>query len=308
MTSFKMQNSSFSLDFLFGGLAATISKTMIAPLERVKLLLQTQDSNKRVRDGRVSKYTGISNCLYRVTREEGVGKLWRGNLTNVLRYFPTQALNFALKDTLRQWFCPYNAKKDPFKFFVGSLTAGGFAGGISLFFVYPLDFARTRLGADIYDSKYGRQFEGTRDCIQKVYKVDGVRGLYKGFGVSVVGIFIYRAFYFGGFDTAKKIFFEDFQNQEFRVKFLVAQSVTAFAGFISYPLDTVKRRLMMQSGGKEILYKGTIDCIVTVSKKEGSRALFKGGYSNFLRGIGASLVLVLYDEMHTRLGFNSLAY
>lgn len=308
MNPSKHQNSSFSLDFLFGGVAASFSKTLIAPLERVKLLLQTQDAHKRVREGKMVKYNGIFDCIKRVIQEEGTLKLWRGNTVNILRYFPTQALNFALKDTLRQWFCPYNAKKDPLKFFLGSLTSGGFAGGISLFFVYPLDFARTRLGADIYDSKYGRQFNGTLDCLKKVYKIDGVSGLYKGFFISVVGIFLYRAFYFGGFDTAKILFFENYEQHSLGVKLTVAQSVTAFAGFVSYPLDTVKRRLMMQSGGKDVLYKSSFDCIVKVQKKEGLTALFKGGYSNFIRGIGASMALVLYDEIHARLGLNNIAY
>ena len=92
------------------------------------------------------------------------------------------------------------------------------------------------------------------------------------------------------------------------MKLTVAQSVTAFAGFVSYPLDTVKRRLMMQSGGKDVLYKSSFDCIVKVQKKEGLTALFKGGYSNFIRGIGASMALVLYDEIHARLGLNNIAY
>jgi len=301
----KLQSPSFFSDFLFGGVAAAFSKTMIAPLERVKILLQTQDANRRIREGKIQKYSGTTDCMLRVVREEGFLKLWRGNFANIVRYFPTQALNFALKDTFRKWLCPYNAKKDPWKFFMGSLTSGGVAGGVSLVFVYPLDFARTRLGADMSDGKYGRQFNGMSDCLRKVYKVDGLVGLYKGFVISVIGIFFYRAFYFGGFDTAKKLVVNDYEKKRFAVKFFIAQCVTSFAGFVSYPLDTVKRRLMMQAGGKEILYKGSMDCMVKIKNKEGKMAFFKGAYSNFIRGIGASLVLVMYDEIHAYLGFNT---
>lgn len=296
---------SFYTDFFFGGIAATFSKTMIAPLERVKLLLQTQDVNKLVLRGKVQKYAGIMDCLRRVVHDEGFLKLWRGNLANIMRYFPTQALNFAFNDTFRKWLCPYNAKKDPWKFFLGSLTSGGVAGGVSLLIVYPLDFARTRLGADMCDPKYGTQFKGTKDCLRKVYRIDGFVGLYKGFVISVVGIFLYRAFYFGGFDTAKKLVLDDYERKPFVVKFLVAQCVTSFAGFVSYPLDTVKRRLMMQAGGKELIYKGSMDCIQKIRSKEGNMAFFKGAYSNFVRGIGGSLVLVLYDEIHAYLGFST---
>jgi len=75
--------------------------------------------------------------------------LWRGNLANVIRYFPTQALNFAFKDTYKTMFGRPDAKKEKMKFFLTNLASGGLAGASSLLFVYPLDFARTRLAADI---------------------------------------------------------------------------------------------------------------------------------------------------------------
>lgn len=87
-------------------------------------------------------------------------------------------------------------KKDFWRYFAGSLAAGGAAGGSSLVFVYPLDFARTRLGADM-GTGANRQFTGIGDCISKIYKKEGMRGLYRGFVTSVQGIVIYRATMFG---------------------------------------------------------------------------------------------------------------
>jgi solute carrier family 25 (adenine nucleotide translocator) protein 4/5/6/31 len=99
-------------------------------------------------------------------------------LANVIRYFPTQALNFAFKDTYKKVFCPYNPKKEPFKFFMGNMASGGAAGATSLMFVYPLDFARTRLAADVGKAKKTggaaeREFNGLVDCISKIFKSDG---------------------------------------------------------------------------------------------------------------------------------------
>jgi len=277
-----------------GGVSAAISKTAVAPIERVKLLLQTQDANSKITGDK--KYKGIIDCLVRVPKEEGVSAFWRGNLANVIRYFPTQALNFAFKDTYKKIFCPFNPKTDFWKFFLGNLASGGAAGATSLMVVYPLDFARTRLAADVGKTSADRQFTGLVDCLTKVHKSDGLKGLYQGFGISVLGIIAYRACYFGGYDTLKRVLFSEGKNQSILLKFLVAQCVTALSGLLSYPLDTVRRRLMMQSGRKDVMYTGTLDCFRKIAQNEGSKAFFKGALSNIFRGMGASLVLVLYDE------------
>lgn len=212
-----------------------------------------------------------------------------------MRYFPTQALNFSFKDTYKKIFNPYNPKKEPVKFFFGNCASGGAAGATSLCFVYPLDFARTRLAADVGSGKK-REFSGIMNCLTTIAKKDGPAGLYRGFGISVAGIIFYRAAYFGMFDTAKIMFLQD-ANIFF--KWMVAQVVTVSAGVISYPLDTVRRRLMMQSGRpvEEMMYKGTMDCFKVIAIDEGVGAFFKGALSNVLRGTGGALVLVFYDTL-----------
>jgi solute carrier family 25 (adenine nucleotide translocator) protein 4/5/6/31 len=283
------------IDFLAGGTAGAISKTAVAPLERVKLLLQTQDVNQKITQGG-KKYKGFGDCFIRCVREEGAISLWRGNWANVLRYFPTQALNFAFKERYQKMFANYNPVLNPYKFFAGNLFAGGMAGATGLLFVYPLDFARTRLGVDIGKSLNERQFKGMNDCIAKIYRADGIQGLYRGFAISVAGIFVYRAFYFGGYDAGKKFMFGDDPNPSILYRFLFAQFITSSSEFLAYPLDTIRRRLMMQSGRGDIIYRGTVDCARKIAVNEGLTAFFKGNLSNIYRSVGSSLVLVLYDE------------
>lgn len=123
----------------------------------------------------------------RIPKEQGFISLWRGNLANVIRYFPTQALNFAFKDKFKQIFLSGVDKKTQFwRHFAGNLASGGAAGATSLCFVYPLDFARTRLAADVGTGAQ-RQYKGLGDCLVKVFKSDGLIGLYRGFNVSVQG-------------------------------------------------------------------------------------------------------------------------
>lgn len=126
------------------------------------------------------------------------------------------------------------------------MASGSLAGAGSLLIVYPLDFARTRLAADTGSGKT-REFTGLVDCLSKTVKRGGMASLYQGFGVSVQGIVVYRGAYFGMYDTAiGALFGEDAKNTSIFYKWMVAQTVTTAAGVISYPFDTVRRRLMMQ--------------------------------------------------------------
>ncbi|KAI8113120.1 hypothetical protein M9435_003126 [Picochlorum sp. BPE23] len=287
---------SFLLDLAAGGTAGAISKTAVAPIERVKLLLQTQDSNPRIQSGEIPRYAGIGDCFVRVSREQGISSFWRGNMANVVRYFPTQAFNFAFKDTIKGIFPKYNPTTDFWPFFMTNLASGGLAGAGSLLIVYPLDFARTRLAADV-GSGGQREFSGLVDCLSKTTKKGGPIALYQGFGVSVQGIIVYRGAYFGLYDTAKGVLFKDEKNAPFVAKWAVAQAVTSAAGVLSYPFDTVRRRLMMQAGSDKKMYNGTIDCWKKIAADEGAKAFFKGALSNILRGAGGAFVLVLYDEI-----------
>eukprot|EP00455_Lapot_gusevi_P024888 TRINITY_DN25_c0_g1_i1.p1 TRINITY_DN25_c0_g1~~TRINITY_DN25_c0_g1_i1.p1 ORF type:complete len:302 (-),score=115.24 TRINITY_DN25_c0_g1_i1:103-1008(-) len=275
---------------MLGGLAAAVSKTVSAPIERVKLLLQNQGESAAI----TKPYKGIVDVFVRVPQEQGFASFWRGNMANVLRYFPTQALNFAFKDFYKRWFeRPRSAGFWPC--LLGNMASGGAAGATSLIVVYPLDFARTRLAVDVGKGNQ-REFTGTLDCILKTAKTSGWTkgGVYNGFACSCVGIIFYRGAYFGLYDTfAPQI--ASAGSAGFAAKFALAYAVTVAAGLLSYPLDTVRRRMMMTSGKYAGKYTSSIDCTRKVLAQEGVKALYKGAGSNILRGLAGSLVLVGFD-------------
>jgi solute carrier family 25 (adenine nucleotide translocator) protein 4/5/6/31 len=298
----KKGGSNFFIDFAIGGVSGAVAKTCTAPIERVKILIQTQDGNPRIRSGEIARYKGIVDCFTRVNQEQGLKAFWRGNFTNVIRYFPTQAFNFAFKDTIKGLFPPANPKTEFGKFFLINMAAGGLAGAGSLCIVYPLDYARTRLASDVGSGK--RDFNGLWDCLKKTSSgPKGVLGLYNGFGVSVFGIIPYRGVYFGLYDTMreKNPWKADKGLAGIGSKFVIAQTVAICAGYASYPFDTVRRRLQMQSEKPkdQWIYKGTLDCFKKVASEEGATALFKGAGANALRTVGSAVVLVLYDQIKT---------
>jgi len=281
----------FLENFMLSGVAAAVSKTAAAPIERVKLLVQNQD--EMIRQGRLAEpYKGVVDCVQKTLRTEGVIPFWRGNLANVLRYFPTQALNFAFKDTIKAIFKVDKGAPQYVKFGTNILS-GGFAGSLSLTFVYSLDYARTRLANDAKGKGGERQFNGLIDVYTKTLKTDGIQGLYRGFTISCVGIFIYRGMYFGLYDSLKPILLGE--DPSVLLSFLLGWGVTITAGLMSYPIDTIRRRMMMTSGAA-VKYRGSVDCGIQVIKNEGFMSLMKGAGANILRGVAGAGVLAGFDK------------
>jgi len=281
----------FFENFMLSGVAAGVSKTAAAPIERVKLLVQNQD--EMIKQGRLAEpYKGVVDCVQKTLRTEGVLPFWRGNLANVLRYFPTQALNFAFKDTIKAAF-KVDKNAPQYVKFGTNIASGGLAGSLSLTLVYSLDFARTRLANDAKGKGGERQFNGLVDVYAKTLKTDGIQGLYRGFTISCVGIFIYRGMYFGLYDSLKPILLG--ADASVLWSFLLGWGVTIFSGLMSYPIDTVRRRMMMTSGSG-VKYKGSIDCAVQVIKNEGFMSLMKGAGANILRGVAGAGVLAGFDK------------
>lgn len=284
----------FTESFFISGIVACISKTVSAPLERVKLLMQNQDA--LLKSGALSqKYNGIGDCIMRTYRYEGVLPFWRGNWANCVRYFPTQALTFAFKGKINNSPLLKVGKTDSTSTRLGkNILSGGLAGSGSLLFVYSLDYSRTRLGNDVVEGKEGkRKYKGLVDVYKQTFATDGFAGLYRGFVTSCVGIFIYRGFYFGLYDTAKPMMMGN--DNSFWKSFLIGYVVTVTAELLAYPSDTVRRRMMMTSG-ESVKFKGGFDALNFILKNEGFSSLMKGSVANILRGISAAGVLAGYDK------------
>ncbi|KAM6400655.1 LOW QUALITY PROTEIN: ADP/ATP translocase 4 [Pluvialis apricaria] len=263
------------------------------PLVRVKVLLEVQAAPKQIWTDR--QYKGMADCLMRIPRETGFFSFC-GNLASVIWYFPTQALNFAVKNKYKQIFMSKVDKEKLFwKCFLANPASGGAAGATSMSVAYPLDFARTRSAADTGKGSEAPLFQGLGDCIIKIAKTDGrLPGLHQRFGASVQGIIVYRASYFGC-DTIEGLL-PNPQQTSFILSFFIAQVVTTFSGMLSYLFDAVRRRMMLQSEETECQDEGTVDCFMKLHEPEGHNA-FYGAFSNILRGTGGALVLVLYDKI-----------
>jgi solute carrier family 25 (adenine nucleotide translocator) protein 4/5/6/31 len=238
------------------------------------------------------------DCLIRVPKEQGFLSFWRGNGTNILRASAQESLGMGFKE----FFKPYcltgiDRKNEYGRYLAGNLMAGGLSGCATFCFIYPLDFTRTRLAVDMGRNKASREFQGLFDCFYKIAKSDGVFGLYRGFVSSLQYIFLYRSVYYGLFDTIKGGVEESGGEIGFLGAFAIGQVTTFIAAMSTYPLDTVRRRLMMEAGRKGIQNLSTWQCTKLIYYNEGPRAFFHGAWVNAIRGVGAALILAFYHEV-----------
>jgi len=284
---------------LVGGISGAVTKTAMSPIERVKILMQTQDSNPEVIAGKVERYKGIGDCFRRVNAEQGFKAFWRGNLVNCIRYAPQQGSALAFNDAIKACFPKYSNKTDFWKAFGTNLLSGGLAGGIANTICYPFDFARTRLASDVGKGK--KTFNGIMDCIMKTVRASGVTGLYRGWSITVAGAFVYRAGQLGTFAQIMSMnpYKEDKGAVGMLAAFVAAQVARNAVMPFNYPFDTVRRRVMLESekAPADRIYKGSLHCASEIMKKEGLKGMYKGMIPELARGVGGSMVIVAYDRI-----------
>eukprot|EP00934_Nitzschia_sp_Nitz4_P002554 Nitzschia sp. Nitz4//scaffold13_size275219//226814//227824//NITZ4_000913-RA/size275219-processed-gene-0.109-mRNA-1//1//CDS//3329536131//2544//frame0 len=299
-------------DAIAGAIAGAISKTALAPVERVKLLVQLQGSVQGI-----AGQTPWKVALH-VYQQEGVWAFWRGNAPNVWRSAGQAALTFSLLESYKStahWLWevadpthPSDSNSSLQRWMV-SFFSGGLAGATSTTVLYPLEYARTRLATDQGRSMERRQFRGMSDVLVRTVQMEGIMGLYHGYSIALWGSVVYRLLFLGGYDALKAELqwwkksnrglgdSTGMSSLTWTERMIMAQSVSLVAGTLCYPIDSVRRRLMMQAGSGNPKYRGTVDCIRSIWRNEGHRGFFLGLTPNLVRSVGGALMLVAYDAV-----------
>ncbi|GAV68303.1 LOW QUALITY PROTEIN: Mito_carr domain-containing protein, partial [Cephalotus follicularis] len=287
----------FAKELVAGGVAGGFAKTVVAPLERVKILLQTRKAEFHS--------AGLLGSFKKIAKTEGIMGFYRGNGASVARIVPYAALHYMAYEEYRRWIIlgfP-DIGRGP----VLDLVAGSLAGGTAVLFTYPLDLVRTKLAYQVVGSpKLSVQglvnteqvYKGILDCFSKTYKEAGVRGLYRGVAPSLYGIFpAGLKFYF--YEEMKIHAPEEYKNS-IMVK-LVCGSVAGLLGqTFTYPLDVVRRQMQVQrlltSNSNEL--KGTFETLVMITQKQGWKQLFSGLSINYLKVVpSVAIGFTVYDIM-----------
>ena len=226
----------FATNLLSGALAGAVSRTLTAPLERVKVVLQVQAVAKVPESQR---YKGIIDCLARLPQEQGVFAYWRGNGLNVIRIIPNSAIKFSTFRLYSSLAFPegvdnYEGKER----FARNVLCGALSGFSTIIAVYPLDLARTRISADT-----NGEYRGVKHMLRYTVAKQGVAGLYSGLPISLCGIMPYFAIMFATFDYFKTITAGHPYFDSTFGRFLLGSCAGIFSQSVTYPFDTVRRQM-----------------------------------------------------------------
>lgn len=304
-------------DAVAGALSGALARTVVAPVDRIKLLRQltpsivTSAAANGSRSSDVLRNKSALHVLRGIVKQEGFFSLWRGNQATIATEASSAALNFVFleryKELITAWILDqqqqqYQQQEQRQQRLYRSLVSGGAAGATTLTFLYPLGFMRTRLAVDLGHTT--RQFgRGMRDVTKQIWSSGhGIRGFYQGYGIALVSVTMHCVAYLGGYDYVKiEYAVQRGKQRKMSVmeRLLAAQGVSMLASTIHYPLDSVRRRLMMEAGKRrnERIYRNTADCFFKVYQQEGIRGFYLGLPINLVRCIGSALVLVSYDGL-----------
>ncbi|RAL06213.1 solute carrier family 25 member 42 [Aspergillus ibericus CBS 121593] len=285
--------------FIAGGVAGAVSRTIVSPLERLKILLQIQSV------GREEYKLSIWKALGKIGREEGWKGFMRGNGTNCIRIIPYSAVQFGSYNFYKKFAESSPNAELPA---VHRLICGGAAGITSVTITYPLDIVRTRLSiqsasfAGLSHREAGERLPGMFTTMVLIYRNEGgIVGLYRGIIPTVAGVAPYVGLNFMTYESVRKSLTPEGDTTPGPLRKLLAGAISgAVAQTCTYPFDVLRRRFQINTmSGMGYQYTSIMDAVRAIVAEEGLRGLFKGIVPNLLK-VAPSMASIDLDRHHVR--------
>ncbi|KAL2155400.1 hypothetical protein VTH82DRAFT_142 [Thermothelomyces myriococcoides] len=313
--------------FLAGAVSGGVSRTATAPLDRLKVYLLVNTSNRTTtaassaKSGRplaTLRNAGgpIIDAIVNLWRAGGLRTFFAGNGLNVVKIMPESSIRFGSYEASKRFLAAYEGHNDPTQLgTVSKFIAGGIGGMAAQFCVYPIDTLKFRLQCETV--KGGPQ--GTALLLRtakNMWADGGLRAAYRGLGAGLLGMFPYSAIDIGTFELLKKSYIkavaryyriheDDAQLGNVATAVLGASS-GALGATIVYPLNVLRTRLQTQGTAMHPpTYTGIVDVAQRTVRNEGFRGLYKGLTPNLLKVAPAlSITWVCYENMKSLLDLN----
>lgn len=264
--------------FIAGAAAGAAAKTVTAPLDRIKLLMQTHGI--RATEESAQRGIGFVEAITKIGKEEGIKGYWKGNLPQVIRVIPYSAVQLFAYEFYKKLFKGKNEELSV----LGRLAAGACAGMTSTLVTYPLDVLRLRLAVD-------PACKTMSQVAINMMREEGLGSFYSGLGPSLIGIAPYIAVNFCIFDLVKKSLPEEYRKKT-EASFTTAIISASFATILCYPLDTIRRQMQMKGSP----YMTVFDAFPGIIARDGVIGLYRGFVPNALKNLpNSSIRLTTFD-------------
>jgi solute carrier family 25 protein 33/36 len=286
---------SFSKNFIAGGLAGTIGAAVTCPLEVVKTRLQSSLYTKQTVTSTGPQFVwqhirGVFDALVHIKRTEGVRALWKGLVPNLIGVVPARSIYFSVYQTSKHKYLDY-MKESSFVHMLSAATAGTSTAIVT----NPIWLIKTRMQLQQQNSLYKNSF----DCLKQVIKNEGIKGLYRGFSASLLGLTE---------STLQFVMYEYFKQQITRKREIrwiettaIASCSKLLAAILTYPHEVIRTRLRQQPVNGEVVYKSIVQSTKLIYKQEGIVGLYGGMTAHLLRVVPNAAILFLSYEVIIKL-------
>ncbi|XP_041032381.1 calcium-binding mitochondrial carrier protein SCaMC-1-like isoform X1 [Carcharodon carcharias] len=276
-----------------GGTAGGVSRTVTAPFDRLRVLMQVYSS----RDNKLKISGGIKSMIV----EGGVSSMWRGNLTNILKIGPELAFKFMAYEELKTVIAvepEHLGIKERF-------LAGSMAGAFSQTATYPVEMLKTRMML----RKTGEPRE-LYSHVSNIFKYEGVSTFYRGYVPNILGIIPYAGIDLAVYETLKNLWVQRYTTENERPNMLLvvgsATTSNIFGQLASYPLMLMHTRMQAEVIAKGMRRPRMREYFWNILAKDGFLGFYCGFTANLLKAIPSVCIsYVLYEYLKTHIGLSS---
>lgn len=278
---------------LSGGAAGMLSKTFVAPLERLRILKQTGALHNE----------SLVEMIILITKNEDLVGFWRGNIINCMRIFPARAVLFSTNDIFnRAW--GNDIEKNGFKTFV----SGGVSGICAILASYPMDVARTRIVGRLYEpgdikSQWTKENASMTYILRTMLREEGLKSWFRGIGPTLLGALPYEGIKFTMFQHLTRVNTKPDKEVDPKSSLLFGAIAGSTAGLVLFPNDTVRKLLQMRlaaDGGKA--YSSALDCWQRTYESGGIGRFYRGLFPYMLRIAPSSAIqFFVYENLKIKI-------
>lgn len=277
-----------------GGVAGAVSRTLTAPFDRLKIIMQYLGSRHRL---------SVINGYRYLIKEGGVQSLWRGNGINVLKIIPETAFRFAFFEETKKLLKRLQNKDINTETTIAErFTAGAVAGFVSQTIVYPLDVLKVRLCL-----RRSGEYSHWSSTIKRIYQLEGPKAFWRGYILNQIGIIPYAGFDLACYESLKRLYITTHNNQEAPTYIVLGcGALSSFTGqLVTYPIALVRTRrqgqivpLPNQDQTKAHPLLSAPRMFKEIWKTEGLVGFYRGLVPNMLKVIpSVSISYLIYENV-----------